>query len=152
MPGISEESMLRPALLGLLRLGWVSQMTLADTEVPWYQKRVDLAYMDVRKSSLPVAIELKINSTSRAISQAALNRYLTPDSWAAIWTPPGTSILQKARQEGVGLLLVTESGLYPLVRPRAGEPLIDTLSEHLLKRGRRVRDLLSDAKRNSPHG
>lgn len=138
-----EQSLLRPTLLGFLRMGWLSQMSLADTEIGWHQKHIDLAFLSSRSEIGPVAIELKVNSTSRAIAQAGLNRYLTPSSWAATWTPPSPRVLGRAVAEGVGLLLVAERGVYPLVYPRVGEPYTTALADHLTERRRRVRDLLS---------
>jgi len=124
-------------------MGWVSQMSLADVEVAWHQKHIDLAFLSNRAEIGPVAIELKVNSTSRAIAQAVLNRYLTPSSWAATWTPPSPKILRGAVAEGVGVLLVADRGVYPLVYPRVGEPHTEALANHLIERRRRVRDLLS---------
>jgi hypothetical protein len=118
-------------------------MSLADIEISWHQKHIDLAFMSSRSDVGPVAIELKVNSTSRAIAQAALNRYLTPSSWAATWAPPTPRILERAQAEGVGLFLVADRGLYPLVYPRMGEPHTAALAHHLVDRRKRVRDLLS---------
>jgi hypothetical protein len=139
----AESTLLRPTLLGLMRLGWVNQMSLADTEIGWHQKHIDLAFQSKQSVAGPVAIELKVNSTSRAIVQASLNRYLTPSSWVATWTPPTSKVLARARKEGVGVLLVVEGGVYPVLYPRRGEPHTDALVEHLEGHKRRVRDLLS---------
>lgn len=141
--GRPEESLLRPTLLGLLRLGWVSQMSFADVEVRWHQKRIDLAFMGTEANAYPTAIELKVNSTGRAIDQASLNRYLTSASWVATWAMPSPAVLRRAQAKGVGILLVTERGAYPVLSPASGEPRTSALAEHLLNRRRRVRDLLS---------
>lgn len=139
----AESSLLRPTLLGLLRLGWINQMSLADVEVRWHQKRIDLAFLAADEEAGAVAVELKVNSTGRAIDQAQLNRYLTPASWVATWAMPSPDILRRAQSRGVGLLLITERGAYPLVHPSSGELRTNLLTEHLRDRRRRVRDLLS---------
>lgn len=126
-----------------MRLGWVNQMSLADVEVGWHQKHIDLAFQSKDAAAGPVAIELKVNSTSRAIDQASLNRYLTPSSWVATWTPPTSKVLARAHNEGVGVLIVVEAGVYPVLYPRRGEPHTEALAEHLQEHKRRVRDLLS---------
>lgn len=137
---------MRPTLLGLLRLRWVSQMSLADTEVHWHGKRVDLAFaLRPGYEAGPVAaVELKVRDTRKAIQQAALNRFLTPSSWVATWTPPSAPLLQLAESEKVGIFLLAERGLYPVLFPARGEPLTDALQGALSERGRRVRDILSE--------
>jgi hypothetical protein len=119
-------------------------MTPADVEIPWHQKRVDFGFLSPQPDVGPVAIELKVDSTGRAIDQAALNRYLTPSSWVATWTPPSQRVLGDARAEGVGVLLVADRGVYPLIYPRRGTAHTDALTEYLMQRRRRVRDLLSE--------
>jgi hypothetical protein len=118
-------------------------MVLADVEVPWHQKHVDLAFLSKQEGIGPVAIELKVNSTSRAIGQAALNRYLTPSSWVATAATPSRPVLKSAFSEGVGVMLVAERGVYPLLYPRVGRAHTDALIEHLHRRNCRVRDILS---------
>lgn len=143
-PRRHEQSLLRPVLLGLLRLRWLSQMSLADTEVQWHGKRIDLAFIPRTAGADPVAIELKVDDTRRAIEQASLNRYLTPSSWVATWTPPSERLIQHAGDEQVGLFLVSERGLYPLLYPRRGQASTDKLAAHLVQERRRVRDILSE--------
>jgi hypothetical protein len=126
-----------------MRLRWVNQMSLADVEVRWHQKRIDLAFVSPRPEFGTVAIELKVNSTGRAISQAALNRYLTSSSWVATWAMPSAGVLRRAETQGVGVLLVTERGVYPVLHPKPGEARTTALTDHLTERRRRVRDLLS---------
>lgn len=138
-----ESSLLRPTLVGLLRLGWLHQMTLADTEIQWYGKRIDLALLPSGSEPVPIAVELKVRDTRRAIHQAALNRYLTPASWVATSSAPSPPLLDLAGAEGVGVLLVTDPGVYPLIHPRQGKAHTDELREHLEARRRRVRDILS---------
>ncbi len=140
----AEQTLLRPTLLGLLRLRWLNQMSRADVEIPWHQKRVDLAFLSPRDAVGPVAIELKVDSTARAIEQAALNRFLTPASWVATWTPANERTRNTAQREGVGMLLVTDRGVYPVLYPRRGEARTTALHSHLISSGRRVRDLLSE--------
>lgn len=146
-PRRPEHSLLRPVLLGLLRLRWLSQMSLADTEVHWHGKRIDFAFVPRTADADPVAIELKVDDTRRAIEQASLNRYLTPSSWVATWTPPSEPLIDHASEEQVGLFLVAERGLYPLVYPRRAEPHTQVLAAHLVGANRRVRDILSELRR-----
>jgi hypothetical protein len=90
-----------------------------------------------------VAVELKVNSTSRAIGQAVLNQYVAPCSWVATWATPSSVIFQRAETQGVGILLVTDRGVYPALYPRVGQPRTAALGDHLMTRRRRARDLLS---------
>lgn len=141
----AERTLLRPTIVGLLRLGWLNQMTLADTEIPWHQKRVDFGFISRSEDVRTVAIELKVDSTSRAIEQAELNRYLTPSSWVATWTLPRSSMLAKAERAGVGMMIVVEPrGVYPIAYPRVGRPYTTAFVDHLQVRRRRVRDVLSE--------
>jgi len=139
--------MLRPTLLGLLRLHWCHQMSLADTEVHWHSKHVDLAFMSPREELGAVAIELKVDNTRRAIEQARLNRYLTAQSWAAVHTPPGPELRARAERYGVGLLLVLDDGVYPIAWPSARNVQSSVLADHLAGRQRRVRDILGALRR-----
>ena len=139
-----EHTLLRPTLLGLLRLRWLNQMSRADTEVPWRGKRIDLAFLSPQPEIGAVAIELKVDGTGRAITQAALNRYVTDSSWVATWTSPSRRLLDHAAVEGVGMLLIASRGVYPLLYPRRGAPHTDALSEYLSACPSRVRDLLSE--------
>lgn len=122
-------------------------MSPAGTEVPWHQKRIDFAFLSPRADVGAVAVELKVDDTTRAIDQAALNRFLTPSSWVATWTAPSRKALGQARAEGVGVLLIAERGVYPLLYPRFGEARSDALAEYLATTTTRVRDLLSELRR-----
>jgi hypothetical protein len=138
----AEASLLRPTLLGLLRLGWLHQMSPAAAEVPWYQKRLDLAFVGVRPEIGAVAVELKVDDWRGAIEQARLNRLLTCQSWVALWqaTPP---VVRWASTAGVGVLIITSRGVYPTQYPRAGTPISTALEGQIRSEGQRVRDLLS---------
>ena len=140
---IPESVLMRPTLLGLLRHRWLNQMSLAGTEIRWHQKRIDLAFMSPRASIGPVAIELKVDSPRRAIKQASLNRLLTPSSWVALGTVPARRTIVEAERAGVGLLVVLDSGVYPLVFPTRIATRTDILAQGLRDRSERVRDLLS---------
>lgn len=138
-----EVTLLRPTLLGLLRLGWANQMTIADTEVRWRQKRIDLAFLSPKVAVGCVAIELKIDNWASALRQAHLNRILTASSWIA--TPRVTELQERrAHNLGVGVLLVTGRGVYPLLYPRTGGDRQEVLVDALNSRHRRVRDLLGE--------
>lgn len=145
-PRPPELTLLRPTLLGLLRLGWANQMTIADTEVRWRQKRIDLAFISPMVDISCVAIELKIDNWASALRQAHLNQLLTASSWIA--TPRVTELQERrARSLGVGVLLVTSRGVYPLLYPRMAPGRHAILLDALSARGRRVRDLLGETLR-----
>ncbi len=76
-----ERQLLLPTLRGLLRLGWATQMTSAGVEIPWHQKRIDLAFM---QGDDVVAIELKVDKWRKAVDQAFVNRWAAERSWVAI--------------------------------------------------------------------
>lgn len=126
-----------------MRLGWINQMSLADTEVRWHQKRIDLAFVSADRDLGTTAVELKVNSTSRAIAQARLNQYAATTSWVATWAMPSPSVLALATAQGIGVLLVTDRGAYPALHAATGEPATVSLTAHLSEQQRRVRDLLS---------
>jgi hypothetical protein len=139
----AESSLLRPTLLGLLRLRWANQMTLADVEVPWHQKRIDLVFVSPEAAIGCVAIEFKIDNLASALRQAHLNRLVTPSSWIA--TPRVTELQEKRAQKlGVGVLLVTAKGAYPLLYPMIARSRDGILREILSSRRRRLRDLLGE--------
>lgn len=133
--------MMQPVLRGLLRWRWASPMTPAAAEVRWYQKRVDLAFVSIRVGA--VAIELKVDDWSRAIEQARLNRLLTSQSWVALWHASSTRAVRSASHAGVGLLIVTDRGVYPALYPRVGGADGELLKRDVRVAGTRVRDLLS---------
>jgi len=142
----AETTLLRPTLLGLLRLGWVSQMTPAETEVRWHQKRIDLAFVSSMPAVGCVAVELKVDNWASVLRQARLNRILSPSSWVAT---PNVSELQerRARSLGVGILLVTARGVYPVLYPARDAGREQILIDAISARGRRIRDLLGETLR-----
>ena len=141
-----ELTLLRPTLLGLLRLGWANQMTIADTEVRWHQKHIDLAFISPMSDIGCVTIELKMDNWASALRQVRVNQLLTASSWIA--APRVTELQERrARSLGVGVLLVTDRGVYPLLYPRMGHGRHDILIDALSTRGRRVRDLLGETLR-----
>lgn len=141
-----EATLLRPTLLGLLRLRWVTQMTLADTEVRWHQKRIDLAFVSSESEIGCVAVELKMDNWPSALRQAHLNRVLTPSSWVAMPTVTERQE-RRARRLGVGILLVTGSGVYPLLYPMRDTGRQQILIDEVRLRGRCIRDLLGETLR-----
>lgn len=146
-PKLPEALLLRPTVHGLLRLGRVSQMSLAGTELPWHQKRLDLA---VLSESQTVAVELKVDNWRRAVEQAYINRWFASESWVGLWhahvTPAAT---RAAADAGVGVLIVTRRTVYP-IRPPARPPRADIggeLQDALVAQGLRVRDVLGEVRR-----
>jgi len=133
-----------PVLRAALRIGWASQMTPASAEIRWHQKRVDLGL--VAPDGLLV-VELKVKDWRRAMEQAFVNRWISRESWVALWHESITSATyEAAREMGVGVLIVTRSTAYPLVAP--GPPAregVSTIQDQIFTRGTRVRDLLGHA-------
>jgi hypothetical protein len=122
-------------------------MTPAALEVPWHQKRVDLA-LTSRTLGL-VTVELKVAKWRRAIDQAYVNRWASSASWVALWHECITlDTYAYASEAGVGLIAVTANTVYPLASPQPSpRPSgAERLSEVVENAGLRVRDLLSDAK------
>lgn len=123
-------------------------MTLAAVEVPWHQKRIDLAMFG--RSGGVIAVELKVSKWRRAVDQAYVNRWAASSSWVGLWhgciTP---ETYRYASAAGVGVLAVTNSTVYPLLLPDpAPRPeSAARLDGELLRAGSRVRDLLSFARR-----
>ena len=118
-------------------------MTIADTEVRWHQKRIDLAFISPMVDIECVAIELKIDNWASALRQSHLNQLLTASSWIAA---PSVTAMQdrRARSLGVGVLLVTTRGVYPLLYPRKATGRHEILVDTLTTSGRRFRDLLGE--------
>jgi hypothetical protein len=140
-----ESALMLPVLRAALRAQWASQMTPACVEIPWYQKRLDLAF--VSADGL-VVVELKVTDWRRAIKQAFVNRWIARASWVALWHENVSSMSYEAAHEaGVGILVVTRRTAYPWVipgppaRPDDGSPIRD----EIIMRGTCIRDLLGDA-------
>ena len=143
-----EAALLLPVLRGVLRMDWgASQMSKADIEVRWHQKRLDLCVLpgDERLH----VIELKVGDWRRAVDQAFVNRWAADSSWVALWHENVTGAAYGAAQDaGVGLLVVTKNTVYPALRPEAPiRPGEVTSVFESVKRGRtRIRDLLGGAR------
>jgi hypothetical protein len=122
-------------------------MTPAAIELPWHQKRIDLAVSHSRSGL--IAIELKVANWRQAIDQAYVNRWAANCSWVALWHEcVGYNTYGYAREAGVGLLAVTDNTVYPLIRPAlAPRPPTSGLERTVADAGMRIRDLLSLARR-----
>lgn len=139
-----EAQMLLPVLRGTLRLGWAQQMSRAAVEVPWHQKRVDLALSSTGFGV--ITVELKVSKWRRAIDQAYVNRWVCSSSWVGLWHECIThETYRYAHENEVGLLAVTANTVYPLIwpgpSPRPGGAL--RLEPNIAAAGLTVRDLLS---------
>jgi hypothetical protein len=139
--------LLLPVLRGLIRLSWAGQMSPAAIEVPWHQKRVDVAVATNRAGL--IAIELKVSKWRKAVDQAYVNRWAATSSWVALWHECITEDAWRyAAEAGVGVLAVTAQTVYPLTtpepppRPEGAAHLRDEVANA----GLRLRDLLSVAR------
>lgn len=140
-----EAALMLPVLRAALRIGWATQMSLASSEIPWHQKRLDLGF--ALESGL-VVVELKIADGRRAVRQAFVNRWVARSSWVALWHENISPLTYElARGAGVGILIVTQRTAYPLLRPGPAMRADDEspVTEEIHRRGTRVRDLLSGA-------
>ncbi|HZQ80745.1 MAG TPA: hypothetical protein VFB25_02080 [Gaiellaceae bacterium] len=142
-----EAALLLPVLRGVLRMQLASQMSKADIEVRWHQKRLDLAVLSDDESLM--VVELKVGDWRRAVDQAFVNRWAADSSWVALWHEKVTGAAYEAAQEaGVGLLIVTKRTVYPALRPdrpvRPGE--VTSVFDSVKRGTTRIRDLLADAR------
>jgi hypothetical protein len=143
----AESELLLPVLRGLIRLRWAGQMSPAAIEVPWHQKRVDVAVATDRAGL--IAIELKVSNWRKAVDQAHVNRWAATSSWVALWHECITEDAWRyAADAGVGVLAVTARTIYPLTTPQP-PPRPDgaaRLRAEIAQAGLRLRDLLSVAR------
>jgi hypothetical protein len=134
-------------LRGVLRMQLASQMSKANIEVRWHQKRLDLALLSADESLM--VVELKVGDWRRAVDQAFVNRWAADSSWVALWHEKVTGAAYEAAQEaGVGLLIVTKRTVYPALRPdmpvRPGE--VTSVLDSVKRGTTRMRDLLAGAR------
>jgi hypothetical protein len=122
-------------------------MSPAAIEVPWHQKRVDVAV--ATDSAGLIAIELKVSKWRKAVDQAHVNRWAATSSWVALWHECITEDAWRyAADAGVGVLAVTARTIYPLTTPQP-PPRPDgaaRLRAEIAQAGLRLRDLLSVAR------
>lgn len=142
-----ETALLLPVLHGFLRMQWAHQMSPAAVELPWHQKRIDLA---VTNDLGLITVELKVDKWRKAIEQAYLNRWIAEQAWVALWHSHVTpQALKAATDAQVGLMVVTRRSVYPVRYPgrppRTRDP---SLSAAVAAGMTRVRDLLTLARSN----
>lgn len=115
------EAALMPALMRwLVKTGRLRTRTRVAFEVPWLGRRVDLALLTGRGVSS--AFELKIGRLQRVLEQAAYNRSSFHRSWVVTGNRPRSEGLRWATELGVGLLVVRDELVVPLVAPAAPRP------------------------------
>lgn len=142
-----EAAMLLPTLRGLIRLGWAQQMSPAALELPWHQKRIDIALLS--SACGVIAVELKVSKWRKAIDQAYVNRWATDSSWVGVWHECITADSYKyAARAGVGMLAVTRDTVYPLVLPDRSphRAASSRFEREIALGGLRLRDLLTYAR------
>lgn len=112
----SGEGAMFPNLMRwLIGTGRVRERTHVALEVPLHGRRVDVATMTAR--GVTSAFELKIGSLQRALEQAAYNRSTFHRSWVVTANMPKETGLDWARQLGVGVIVIKEDRVLPVLHP-----------------------------------
>jgi hypothetical protein len=122
-------------------------MSPAAMELPWHQKRIDLAFSSSGVGV--ISVELKVSKWRKAIDQAYVNRWASTYAWVGVWHECITKdTYTYAKSAGVGLLAVTARTVYPLSYPeRSPRPdAADRFQHEIMLGGLRVRDLLTHAR------
>ena len=115
------EAALMPTLMRwLVATGRVRPQTRVAREVPWLGRRVDLALLTRRGTA--TAFELKIGRLQRVIEQAAYNRASFHRSWVVTGNRPRPDGLRWARDLGVGLIVIQDDTVFPLLLAPAHRP------------------------------
>lgn len=115
------EAALLPTLMRwLVATGRVRAQTHVAREVPWLGRRIDLALLTTR--GVTSAFELKIGRLQRVIEQAAYNQSSFHRSWVVTGNHPKAPGLRWAEQLGVGLIVVQNNMVTPLVAPAIQAP------------------------------
>lgn len=110
-----EGAMLPDLMRWLIGTGRVRERTRVALEVPVHGRRVDVATMTSR--GVTSAFELKIGSFQRALEQAAYNRSTFHRSWVVTANMPKEAGLGWARRLGVGVIVIKEDRVVPVLRP-----------------------------------
>lgn len=108
-----ESALMPPLMRWLVATGRVRTRTVVAHEVPWLGRRVDLALLNGRGTT--TAFELKIGRLQRVIEQAAYNRASFHRSWIVTGNQPRADGLRWARSLGVGLIVIRNDLVSPLV-------------------------------------
>lgn len=115
------EAALYPTLIRwLVATGRVRSQTRVAREVPWLGRRVDLALLTA--NGVTTAFELKIGRLQRVLEQAAYNQASFHRSWVATGNRPKVEGLRWAHGLGVGLLVIQQGEVIPLVAPAVQVP------------------------------
>lgn len=102
----SREAALMEPLLGWLRAKRrIREDSYVVPELPWFGRYVDLVTLN--RSATTLSFELKLRDNARALEQAALNTLSFDMSYVVTATEPRASILKRASEVGVGVILVT---------------------------------------------
>ncbi len=78
--------------------------SLVVHELRWFGRRVDL--VTVTRGGLLIAYEFKLNNTHRALQQASYNYLAFDRSYIVSASMPSTANLARARQSGVGFIVM----------------------------------------------
>lgn len=115
------EAALLPALMRwLVASGRLRAQTRVAHEVPWLGRRVDLALLTRR--GIASAFELKIGRLQRVVEQAAYNRSSFHRSWIVTGNHPRPEGLRWVIELGLGLLVVQDDLVVPLIVPQIAQP------------------------------
>ena len=126
-----EIQLVLPLLNWLARRGRLRVGARVHQEFNWFGRRVDLVTLTA--SNVIVSYELKLAGLGRALEQAALNRMSFDRSYVVTGSQPRPSNVAIAREVGVGIIVIEESG----VKQVAHSPLLRaerTVRQRLVKR------------------
>ena len=114
-----ERRLERPLLEWLRRSRRVREDTLVVRELPWHGRRVDLATLT--RSGRTTSYELKLNGMLRALQQANYNRVAFDRSYVVTAAEPGEANRCRAREAGVGVIVVRKDGCLHIVEEPSRE-------------------------------
>ncbi len=117
-----------PLLKWLTKRRRIRDDTTIVRELRWFRRNVDL--ITLTASDIATAYELKIRSNRRAVQQASYNRLAFDRSYVVTASEPGEVNIDRARQAGVGIILVN-GGSPRLILEGLATPTSDSLREKL---------------------
>jgi hypothetical protein len=104
----NENGLMQPLVSWLKTTRRLRADTVLVSELSWFGRKVDLATLT--RSRCMTAYELKLNSTKRAIAQAAYNQLVFDRTFIVTAVVPTERNLAMAAQAGVGVIYVNGKG------------------------------------------